>query len=202
MNEELEKRLIDIRKITEKISNLKQLLAEEQKETLEAILACDAFNKARQNAIDNIGVSNAAVLQEVSFMKDAVSIFGSKIISEDAKADKAHASVILNEYKYFDYWIGNPRLKEVKLPEETVKVLKLNILDVDLPVRITNVLRALDIYYIFEILLADPREIRRCRNFGANSMKLLVDFLLSKKLNIGMYIRFDEQSKEYRTLVL
>ena len=45
MNEELEKRLMDIRKVTEKISKLKQHLAKEQKETLEAIIACDAFNK-------------------------------------------------------------------------------------------------------------------------------------------------------------
>ena len=73
MNAELEKKLIDIRAITDKISKLKDYLEKQQKETLEAIIACDAYNKARQNAIDNMGVSNAAVHQEVIFMKDAVS---------------------------------------------------------------------------------------------------------------------------------
>lgn len=201
MNEDLVKKLIDIRAITEKISKLKQYLAKQQKETLETIIACDAFNQARQNAIDNMGVSNAAVLQEVSFMKDAISIFGKDLLPESSKTDKVYTAMVLNEYKYFDYWLANRRLKEVRLSENTVSTLKTYISDLDLPSRVINVLRALEFKYVFEILQANPNDIKECRNFGANSMKILNEFLESHGLRFGIYIRFDEQAKEYRTLV-
>ena len=201
MNEELGKKLIDIRAVTDKISKLKEYLAKQQKETLEAILTCDAFNLARLNAIANMGVSNAAVLQEVNFMKDAVSIFGKEVLPESSKEDKAYTAVVLNEYKYFDYWLANQQLKEVRLSDKTVSTLKTHIRDLDLPVRIVNVLRVFDINYVFEILQANPHELKECRNFGANSMKLLNEFLESHGLHFGIYIRVDEQTKEYRTLV-
>ncbi len=201
MNAELEKKLIDIRAITDKISKLKDYLEKQQKETLEAIIACDAYNKARQNAIDNMGVSNAAVHQEVIFMKDAVSIFGKDVLPEFSKTDKAYAAVVLNEYKYFDYWLANLQLKEVKLSDNTVSTLKNHICALDLPVRVVNVLRASDIDYVFEILQVNPHELKESRNFGANSMKLLNEFLESHGLHFGIFIRYDEQAKEYRTLV-
>ena len=185
----------------EKINKLKQYLAKQKKETLETIIACDAFNQARQNAIDNMGISNAAVLQEVSFMKYAISIFGKDLLPESSKTDKAYTAIVLDEYKYFDYWLANPLLKEVRLSENAVSTLKTYISDLDLPARVINVLRALDLKYVFEILQANPNEIKECRNFGANSVKLLKEFLESLNLHFGIYIRFDEQTKEYRTLV-
>ena len=97
MNENIEKNLIDIRSITKEIKNLTENLNQQKKETLDAIIECDAFNEARQNALDNIAISNEAVLQEISFMKDAVSTFGFDLLSEDVKSDKAYASIILNE---------------------------------------------------------------------------------------------------------
>ena len=118
-----------------------------------------------------------------------------------AKTDKAYAAVVLNEYKYFDYWLANLQLKEVKLSDNTVSTLKNHICDLDLPVRVVNVLRASDIDYVFEILQVNPHELKESRNFGANSMKLLNEFLESHGLHFGIFIRFDEQAKEYRTLV-
>ena len=201
MNENIEKNLIDIRSITKEIKNLTENLNQQKKETLDAIIECDAFNEARQNALDNIGISNEAVLQEISFIKDAVSTFGFDLLSEDVKSDKAYASIILNEYKYFDYWVGNPQMKEVKLSVETVTILKSRIYDLDFPARIINALGALDINYVFQLLQTAPSELRKCMNFGKISMKLINDFLFSKKLHFGIYIRFDERNKEYRTLV-
>jgi DNA-directed RNA polymerase alpha subunit len=63
-----------------------------------------------------------------------------------------------------------------------------------------NVLRVLDIDYVFELVDKDPKDFLVYRNMGEKSLKLLKDYVKSQGFDFGYKIRYSEKDKQYYTL--
>jgi DNA-directed RNA polymerase alpha subunit len=108
--------------------------------------------------------------------------------------------VILNEHKYFEYWLEHPELEEVAINADAMKLLVTKIYDLDLPTRIMNCFRVLDINYMFELVDKKPKDFLVYRNMGEKSMKQLTDYVESLGFCFDYKIRFSEKDKLYYTL--
>ena len=189
-----------LREQTRQISELSQKLQVMKSETLDALVKDNAFNEARKRAFDNIGVSTAVVREEIRFMREIIELFPNGFLSEEVKNNRLLSRVILNEHNYFEYWLGHPQLNEVAIDADKVKILASRTRDLDLPTRIMNVLRVLDIDYVFELVDRDPKDFLVYRNMGEMSLKLLKDYVKSQGFDFGYKIRYSEQDKQYYTL--
>lgn len=189
-----------LREQTRQISELNQKLQVMKSETLDALVKDNAFNEARKRAFDNIGVSTAVVREEIRFMREIIELFPNGFLSEEVKNNRLLSRVILNEHNYFEYWLGHPQLNEVAIDADKVKILASRTRDLDLPTRIMNVLRVLDIDYVFELVDRDPKDFLVYRNMGEKSLKLLKDYVKSQGFDFGYKIRYSEQDKQYYTL--
>ncbi|KWW32197.1 MAG: hypothetical protein F083_2705 [bacterium F083] len=200
MRQEHENNFEKLREQTRQISELSQKLQVMKSETLDALVKDNAFNEARKRAFDNIGVSTAVVREEIRFMREIIELFPNGFLSEEVKNNRLLSRVILNEHNYFEYWLGHPQLNEVAIDADKVKILASRTRDLDLPTRIMNVLRVLDIDYVFELVDRDPKDFLVYRNMGEKSLKLLKDYVKSQGFDFGYKIRYSEQDKQYYTL--
>lgn len=189
-----------LREQTRQISELNQKLQVMKSETLDALVKDNAFNEARKRAFDNIGVSTAVVREEIRFMREIIELFPDGFLSEEVKNNRLLSRVVLNEHNYFEYWLDHPKLNEVAIDADKVKILASRTRDLDLPTRIMNVLRVLDIDYVFELVDRDPKDFLVYRNMGKKSLKLLKDYVKSLGFDFGYNIRYSEQDKQYYTL--
>lgn len=189
-----------LRKQTRQISELSQKLQVMKREALDALVKDNAFNEARKRAFENIGVSTAAIREEIRFMREIIELFPNGFLSEEVQNNRLLSRVILNEHNYFEYWLNHPQLNEVAIDADKVKILASRTHDLDLPTRIMNVLRVLDIDYVFELVDKDPKEFLVYRNMGEKSLKLLKDYVKSLGFDFGYKIRYSEQDKQYYTL--
>lgn len=189
-----------LREQTRQISELSKQLQTMREETLAALISDNAFGEARKRAAQNMKVSPDAVRDEIRFMREILEEFSDQFLTEEAKKDKLYSRVILNEHKYFEYWLEHPELKEVALSADAMKVLGQRTYDLDLPTRIMNCLRALDIYYVFELVEKAPKDFLVYRNMGAKSMKQLTDYVASLGFCFEYKIRYSEEDKQYYTL--
>lgn len=112
-------------------------------------------------------------------------------------ADDFYCIVLLNENKYIEYRNKYPELKEQKVDEKTLGLLKAKIIDLDIEVRPMNVLRALDIKCLYELLITEKSTLMRCRNFGNASYAKLKASVESLGVKFGYYLRYDEEDKSY-----
>jgi len=144
--------------------------------------------------------ATAVVREEIRFMREIIELFPNGFLSEEVKNNRLLSRVILNEHNYFEYWLGHPQLNEVAIDADKVKILASRTRDLDLPTRIMNVLRVLDIDYVFELVDRDPKDFLVYRNMGEKSLKLLKDYVKSQGFDFGYKIRYSEQDKQYYTL--
>lgn len=200
MKQTHEKNFEKLREQTRQISELSKQLQTMREETLAALISDNAFGEARKRAYENMKVSPDAVRDEIRFMREILDEFSDQFLTEEAKKDKLYSRVILNEHKYFEYWLEHPELKEVALSPDVMKVLGQRIYDLDLPTRIMNCLRVLDIDYVFELVEKAPKDFLVYRNMGAKSMKLLTDYVESLGFSFEYKIRYSEEDKQYYTL--
>ena len=189
-----------LREQTRQISELSQKLQVMKSEALDALVKDNAFNEARKRAFDNIGVSTAVVREEIRFMREIIELFPNGFLSEEVQNNRLLSRVILNEHNYFEYWLDHPQLNEVAIDADKVKILASRTRDLDLPTRIMNVLRVLDIDYVFELVDKDPKDFLVYRNMGEKSLMLLKDYVKSLGFDFGYKIRYSEQDKQYYTL--
>ena len=82
----------------------------------------NTFNKSRQRAVENIS-SKKIVLNEVDFMRDAVSLYSNELLSFEERRDPLYSHVVLNEYRYLEFWVNNPDMKEIAINDEAVSFL-------------------------------------------------------------------------------
>lgn len=200
MRQEHENNFEKLREQTRQISELSQKLQVMKSETLDALVKDNAFNEARKRAFDNIGVSSAVVREEIRFMREIIELFPDGFLSEEVKNNRLLSRVVLNEHNYFEYWLDHPKLNEVAIDADKVKILASRTYDLDLPTRIMNVLRVLDIDYVFELVDKDPKDFLVYRNMGEKSLKLLKDYVKSQGFDFGYKIRYSEKDKQYYTL--
>ena len=200
MRQEHENNFEKLREQTRQISELSQKLQVMKSETLDALVKDDAFGESRKRAFDNIGVSTAAVREEIRFMREIIELFPEGFLSEEVQNNRLLSRVILNEHNYFEYWLEHPKLKEVVIDADKVQILASRTYDIDLPTRIMNVLQVLDIDYVFELVDKEPKDFLAYRNMGEKSLKLLKDYVKSLGFDFGYKIRYSEQDKQYYTL--
>ena len=189
-----------LKKQIRQIGELSQKLQVMKREALETLVRDNAFNEARKRAFDNIGVSTAVVREEIRFMREIIGLFPNGFLSEEIQNNRLLSRVILNEHNYFEYWLDHPQLKEVAIDADKLKILASRTHDLDLPTRIMNVLRVLDIDYVFELVNKDPKDFLVYRNMGKKSLKLLKDYVKSLGFDFGYKIRYSEKDKLYYTL--
>ena len=190
MKQEHENNFEKLREQTRQIRELSKQLETMRKETLAALISDNAFNEARQCAFENMKVSLDAVRDEIRFMREILDEFSDQFLTEITKNDKLYSWVILNEHKYFEYWLEHPELKEVPLSPDVMKILG----------RIMNCLRALDIDYVFELVDKSPKDFLVYRNMGAKSMKQLTDYVEALGFCFEYKIRYSEKDRQYYTL--
>lgn len=200
MKQEHENNFEKLREQTRQISELSKQLETMRKETLAALISDNAFNEARQRAFENMKVSPDAVRDEIRFMREILDEFCDQFLTEITKNDKLYSRVILNEHKYFEYWLEHPELKEVALSPDVMKILGQRTYELDLPTRIMNCLRVLDIDYVFELVDKSPKDFLVYRNMGAKSMKQLTDYVESLGFCFEYKIRYSEKDRQYYTL--
>ena len=191
-----EKLRVEIRQISELSKQLETM----RKETLAALISDNFFNEARQRAFENMRVSPDAVRDEIRFMREILDEFSNQFLTDETKKDKLYSWVILNEHKYFEYWLEHSELKEVALSSDVIKLLEQRICDTDIPTRIKNLLRVLDIDYVFELVGMVPEYFMKFREFGELTMYLLTNYVESLGFYLGYKIRYSEQDKQYYTL--
>ena len=189
-----------LKKQIRQIGELSQKLQVMKREALETLVRDNAFNEARKRAFDNIGVSTAVVREEIRFMREIIGLFPNGFLSEEIQNNRLLSRVILNEHNYFEYWLDHPQLNEVAIDADKLKILASRTHDLDLPTRIMNVLRVLDIDYVFELVNKDPKDFLVYRNMGKKSLKLLKDYVKSLGFDFGYKIRYSEKDKLYYTL--
>ena len=189
-----------LKKQIRQIGELSQKLQVMKREALDTLVKDNAFNEARKRAFDNIGVSTAVVREEIRFMREIIGLFPNGFLSEEIQNNRLLSRVILNEHNYFEYWLEHPQLNEMAIDADKVKILASRTRDLDLPTRIMNVLRVLDIYYVFELVDKDPKDFLVYRNMGEKSLKLLKDYVKSLGFDFGYKIRYSEKDKQYYTL--
>jgi len=200
MKQEHENNFEKLREQTRQISELSKQLETMRKETLAALISDNAFNEARQRAFENMKVSPDAVRDEIRFMREILDEFCDQFLTEITKNDKLYSRVILNEHKYFEYWLEHPELKEVALSPDIMKILGQRTYELDLPSRIMNSLKVLDIDYVFELVDKSPKDFLVYRNMGAKSMKQLTDYVESLGFCFEYKIRYSEKDRQYYTL--
>jgi DNA-directed RNA polymerase alpha subunit len=145
-------------------------------------------------------VSPSAVREEIRFMREIIELFSDAFLTDEEKKDWLYSKVILNEHKYFEYWLEHPELEEVAINADAMKLLVTKIYDLDLPTRIMNCFRVLDINYMFELVDKKPKDFLVYRNMGEKSMKQLTDYVESLGFCFDYKIRFSEKDKLYYTL--
>jgi hypothetical protein len=200
MKQEHENNFEKLREQTRQISELSKQLETMRKETLAALISDNAFNEARQRAFENMKVSPDAVRDEIRFMREILDEFCDQFLTDITKNDKLYSRVILNEHKYFEYWLEHPELKEVPLSPDVMKILGQRTYELDLPTRIMNCLRVLDIDYVFELVDKSPKDFLVYRNMGAKSMKQLTDYVEALGFCFEYKIRYSEKDRQYYTL--
>ena len=200
MKQEHENNFEKLREQTRQISELSKQLETMRKETLAALISDNAFNEARQRAFENMKESPDAVRDEIRFMREILDEFSDQFLTEITKNDKLYSWVILNEHKYFEYWLEHPELKEVALSPDIMKILGQRTYELDLPTRIMNCLKVLDIDYVFKLADKSPKDFLVYRNMGANSMKQLTDYVEALGFCFEYKIRYSEKDRQYYTL--
>ena len=200
MRKEHENSFEKIREQTRRINELNQNLQVMKSATLDALFKDNVFNESRKRAFENIGISVDVVREEIRFMREIIELFSDGFLSEEVQKDRLLSTVILNEHNYFEYWMEHPELKEVAIPADKMNILASRTYDLDLPTRIMNVLRVLDIDYVFELVKKNPKDFLVYRNMGEKSLKLLKDYVKSLGFDFSYKVRYSEQDNQYYTL--
>ena len=200
MKQEHENNFEKLREQTRQIRELSKQLETMRKETLAALISDNAFNEARQCAFENMKVSPDTVRDEIRFMREILDEFSNQFLTEITKNDKLYSWVILNEHKYFEYWLEHPELKEVALSPDIMKILGQRTYELDLPTRIMNCLKVLDIDYVFKLVDKSPKDFLVYRYMGAKSMKQLTDYVEALGFCFEYKIRYSEKDRQYYTL--
>ena len=64
-------------------------------------------------------------------------------------------------------------------------VNKASIEELDLPVRITNALKAIEIDTIGKLITVPPSQLMKAKNLGAKSLNLISEKLAERRLSLG-----------------
>jgi DNA-directed RNA polymerase subunit alpha len=176
--------------------------AEENKnaDALVGVVAIDSIFTPIKNV--KYSIENYRVEQKTDYEKLVLDITtDGSIHPEDAL--KEAAKILIHHFMLFsdeNIMLESQAKEETKEVDEEIlhmrKILKMELVDLDLSVRALNCLKAADIRSLADLVSYDVADMLKFRNFGKKSLTEIQDLVKSKGLSFGMNLskyKLDEE---------
>jgi DNA-directed RNA polymerase subunit alpha len=176
--------------------------AEENKsaDALVGVIAIDSIFTPIKNV--KYSIENYRVEQKTDYEKLVLDITtDGSIHPEDAL--KEAAKILIHHFMLFsdeNIMLESQAKEETKEVDEEIlhmrKILKMELVDLDLSVRALNCLKAADIRSLADLVSYDVADMLKFRNFGKKSLTEIQDLVKSKGLSFGMNLskyKLDEE---------
>jgi DNA-directed RNA polymerase subunit alpha len=170
-------------------------VAAEENKNVDAVLGLIAIDSI-YTPIKNVkySIENFRVEQKTDYEKLVLDIAtDGSIHPEDAL--KEAAKILIHHFMLFsdeNIMLESQAKEETKEVDEEIlhmrKILKMELVDLDLSVRALNCLKAADIRSLADLVSYDVADMLKFRNFGKKSLTELEDLVQSKTLQFGMNV--------------
>jgi DNA-directed RNA polymerase subunit alpha len=147
-------------------------------------------------------VENFRVEQKTDYEKLLVEIQGDGSITPKNALQEA-AKILIHHFMLFsdeNIMLESQAKEETKEVDEEIlhmrKILKMELVDLDLSVRALNCLKAADIRSLADLVSYDVADMLKFRNFGKKSLTEIQDLVKSKGLSFGINLskfKLDEE---------
>ena len=176
--------------------------AEENKVTdgLVGVIAIDSIYTPIKNV--KYTIENYRVEQKTDYEKLLLDISTDGSIHPE-EALKEAAKILIQHFMLFsdeNMLLESQTKEETKVVDEEIlhmrKILKTELVDLDLSVRALNCLKAADIRTLAELVTYDVADMLKFRNFGKKSLSEIQELVKSKGLSFGMNLskyKLDEE---------
>lgn len=178
------------------------IAAEENKNTDAplGVIAIDSIYTPIKNV--KYSIENFRVEQKTDYEKLVLDISTDGSIHPE-EALKEAAKILIHHFMLFsdeNIMLESQAKEETKEVDEEIlhmrKVLKMELVDLDLSVRALNCLKAADIRSLADLVSYDVADMLKFRNFGKKSLTEIQDLVKSKGLSFGMNLskfKLDEE---------
>ncbi len=157
--------------------------ADERKSTEIGVIPLDAIYSPITEV--NYTVDQTRVGRRTDFDKLTMEITGDGTISALDAVNKA-SEILSGYFKQVYEPSEDEEIEEAKAPSFMANdMMKASIEELDLPVRISNALKAIDIDTIGKLTTTQPTLLMKAKNLGAKSLTLISEKLLERGLALG-----------------
>jgi DNA-directed RNA polymerase subunit alpha len=178
-------------------------VAAEENKNVDAVLGVIAIDSI-YTPIKNVKytIENFRVEQKTDYEKLVLDISTDGSIHPE-EALKEAAKILIHHFMLFsdeNIMLESQAKEETKEVDEEIlhmrKILKMELVDLDLSVRALNCLKAADIRSLADLVSYDVADMLKFRNFGKKSLTEIQDLVKSKGLSFGMNLskfKLDEE---------
>jgi DNA-directed RNA polymerase subunit alpha len=178
-------------------------IAAEENKNVDAVLGVIAIDSI-YTPIKNVKytIENFRVEQKTDYEKLVLDISTDGSIHPE-EALKEAAKILIHHFMLFsdeNIMLESQAKEETKEVDEEIlhmrKILKMELVDLDLSVRALNCLKAADIRSLADLVSYDVADMLKFRNFGKKSLTEIQDLVKSKGLSFGMNLskfKLDEE---------
>jgi len=185
------------------VSKGRGYIAAEENKNVDAVLGVIAIDSI-YTPIKNVkySIENFRVEQKTDYEKLVLDITTDGSIHPE-EALKEAAKILIHHFMLFsdeNIMLESQAKEETKEVDEEIlhmrKILKMELVDLDLSVRALNCLKAADIRSLADLVSYDVADMLKFRNFGKKSLTEIQDLVKSKGLSFGMNLskfKLDEE---------
>ena len=185
------------------VSKGRGYIAAEENKNADAVLGVIALDSI-YTPIKNVKytIENFRVEQKTDYEKLVLDITTDGSIHPE-EALKEAAKILIHHFMLFsdeNIMLESQAKEETKEVDEEIlhmrKILKMELVDLDLSVRALNCLKAADIRSLADLVSYDVADMLKFRNFGKKSLTEIQDLVKSKGLSFGMNLskfKLDEE---------
>ncbi|WP_411273945.1 DNA-directed RNA polymerase subunit alpha [Daejeonella sp.] len=185
------------------VSKGRGYIAAEENKNADAVLGVIAIDSI-YTPIKNVKytIENFRVEQKTDYEKLVLDITTDGSIHPE-EALKEAAKILIHHFMLFsdeNIMLESQAKEETKEVDEEIlhmrKILKMELVDLDLSVRALNCLKAADIRSLADLVSYDVADMLKFRNFGKKSLTEIQDLVKSKGLSFGMNLskfKLDEE---------
>ncbi|MES3019507.1 DNA-directed RNA polymerase subunit alpha [Daejeonella lutea] len=185
------------------VSKGRGYIAAEENKNVDAVLGVIAIDSI-YTPIKNVKytIENFRVEQKTDYEKLVLDITTDGSIHPE-EALKEAAKILIHHFMLFsdeNIMLESQAKEETKEVDEEIlhmrKILKMELVDLDLSVRALNCLKAADIRSLADLVSYDVADMLKFRNFGKKSLTEIQDLVKSKGLSFGMNLskfKLDEE---------
>lgn len=175
------------------VSKGRGYIAAEENKNVDAVLGVIAIDSI-YTPIKNVKytIENFRVEQKTDYEKLVLDISTDGSIHPE-EALKEAAKILIHHFMLFsdeNIMLESQAKEETKEVDEEIlhmrKILKMELVDLDLSVRALNCLKAADIRSLADLVSYDVADMLKFRNFGKKSLTEIQDLVKSKGLSFGM----------------